>query len=131
MLSVESQHKIEQLLLERELLTVEALDTAKLEAGQKGVPLLAYISERNLVSEEDLTKVSALASNVPYVSLLNLTVSPDVLKVMSRDTAQTYKAVPFGRMQGRLAVAMLDPTNIQAVDYLSRKVGETLTVYLA
>ncbi len=131
MLSVESQHKIEQLLLERELLTVEALDTAKLEAGQKGAPLLAYISEHNLVSEEDLTKVSALASNVPYVSLLNLTVSPDVLKVMSRDTAQTYKAVPFGRMQGRLAVAMLDPTNIQAVDYLSRKVGETLTVYLA
>jgi type IV pilus assembly protein PilB len=40
-------------------------------------------------------------------------------------------AVPFGMQQGRLAVGMLDPTNIQAVDFLSRKVGHTITVYLA
>lgn len=131
MLSVESQHKIESLLLERGLLSAEALDSAKMESANKNVPLLAYIADSNLVSEEDLTKISALASNVPYVNLTNVTVTDDVLTGWQRDTAQNYMAVPFGRMQGRLAVAMLDPTNIQAVDYLSRKVGESLLVYLA
>lgn len=131
MLSVESQRKIEKLLLERKLLSAEALDSAKIESAQKNVPLLAYIAESNLVSEEDLTKVSAQASRVPYVNLTNVTPPEDVLALMPRETAQTYMAVPFGRMQGRLAVAMLDPTNIQAVDYLSRKIGESLVVYLA
>jgi type IV pilus assembly protein PilB len=40
-------------------------------------------------------------------------------------------AVPFGMQSGRLAVGMLDPTNIQAVDFLSRKMGRTIAVYLA
>jgi type IV pilus assembly protein PilB len=50
---------------------------------------------------------------------------------LPKETAETYMAVPFGMQSGRLAVGMLDPTNIQAVDFLSRKVGHTITVYLA
>jgi type IV pilus assembly protein PilB len=68
---------------------------------------------------------------VPYANLNSIQVPEDVLKLLNRETAETYMAVPFGMQQGRLAVGMLDPTNIQAVDFLSRKVGHTITVYLA
>lgn len=40
-------------------------------------------------------------------------------------------AVPLGQTEGRLAVAMLDANNVQAVDYLSSKIGKPITVYLA
>jgi type IV pilus assembly protein PilB len=131
MLSVESQKKIEDLLLENKLLKPEDLETAKVDALKASKPLIAYIAEKNLVGEEDLTRVSAQAMGVPYVNLNTLNVPEDVLKLLSRETAETYMAVPFGMQQGRLAVGMLDPTNIQAVDFLSRKVGHTITVYLA
>ena len=131
MLSVESQHKIEELLLEGELLTSEALETAKVDALKDSKPLIAYIAEKNLVGEEDLTRISASAMGVPYANLNTLTVPEDVMKLLPKETAETYMAMPFGMQNGRLAVAMLDPTNIQAVDFLSRKVGRTLTVYLA
>lgn len=131
MLSVEGQHRIEQLLLEGRLMEADELEAAKTEALKASKPLIAYIAERNLVGEEDLTRISAQAMGVPYVNLTNLTAPEDVTKLLPRDTAQTYMAVPFGMMQGRLAVGMLDPTNIQAVDFLSRKVGHTITVYLA
>jgi type IV pilus assembly protein PilB len=83
------------------------------------------------VSEEDLTRISAQAMGVPYANLTALNVPEDVTKLLPKETAENYLAVPFGMQQGRLAVGMLDPTNIQAVDFLSRKVGRTITVYLA
>ncbi len=131
MLSVESQHKIEELLLSTNLMSAEALAAAKNESLKAGKPLIAYIAEQTLVSEEDMTRVSAEASGVPYANLTQVLLSNEVANLLPRATAETYMAVPFGMQQGRLAVAMLDPTNIQAVDFLSRKMAHTLTVYLA
>jgi type IV pilus assembly protein PilB len=130
MLSVESQHRIEELLLEGKLLSREDLETAKVDAFKASKPLIAYIAEQNLVGEEDLTRISAQAMAVPYANLNNIQVTEDIIKLLTKETAETYMAVPFGMQQGRLAVGMLDPTNIQAVDFLSRKVGHTITTYL-
>jgi type IV pilus assembly protein PilB len=131
MLSVESQHKIEELLLENKLLKPVDLASAKTEAAKSSMPLIAYIAEKNLVAEEDLTRVSAQATNVLYANLTGLTVAEDILRLLPKETAQTYMAVPFGMQEGKLAVGMLDPSNIQAVDFLSRKGGRPVTVYLS
>src|ERR1700751_607067 len=122
---------MEQLLLDGKLLSKEDLETAKVDALKASKPLIAYIAEKNLIGEEDLTRVSASAMGVPYVNLNNLMVPEDITVLLSKETAETYMAVPFGLQQGRLAVGMLDPTNIQAVDFLSRKMGHPITVYLA
>lgn len=131
MLSVESQHRIEQLLLDGKLMKPEDLETAKVDAVKASKPLIAYIAEKNLVGEEDLTRISAQAMGVPYANLSSVMVPQEITKLLNKETAENYLAVPFGMQQGRLAVGMLDPTNIQAVDFLSRKVGQPITVYLA
>jgi type IV pilus assembly protein PilB len=130
MLSVEGQHKIEELLLSTKLLKKDQLEEAKVESLKESKPLISYIAEKELVGEEDLTRISAQAMGAPYANLTQLQVPDDIARLMARETAETYMAVPFGMQQGRLAVGMLDPTNIQAVDFLSRKTGHTLTVYL-
>jgi len=130
MLSVEGQHKIEDLLLTNKLLNKEQLEDSKVEALKESKPLISYIAEKELVGEEDLTRISAQAMGVPYANLSQLQVPEEIGRMLPRETAETYMAVPFGMQQGRLAVGMLDPTNIQAVDFLSRKTGHTLTVYL-
>jgi type IV pilus assembly protein PilB len=131
MLSIESQHRIEELILEGKLLKDSELQAAKMEALKSSKPLIAYIAEKNLVGEEDLTRVSAQAMSVPYVNLSAVQVPESITKLLPKDIAQNYLAVPFGMQQGRLAVGMLDPSNIQAVDFLSRKLGHTIAVYLA
>jgi type IV pilus assembly protein PilB len=131
MLSVETQHKIEDILLKSKILDKPTLEKAKLDALQDDKPLLSYLVDQKMLSDEDLTRVSAEASGIQYVSLENTTVSDAILSLLPKDAAETYMAVPFGEMRGRLAVAMLDPTNIQAVDYLTRKMGRQLTVFLA
>ena len=131
MLSVEGQHKMETLLVSSKLLTAEKLAVVKNDALKEAKPLIAYIAEHSIVSEEDLTRLSAEAMNVPYVNLMNVTVTADIIKLLPREDVENYMAVPFGMQGDRLAVAMIDPANIQAVDFLSRKMGHSLVVYLA
>lgn len=131
MLSVESQQIIERLLIEAGLVTTQKLEAYKLQAIQADKPLLAYLSDSNIIDEEAVAKISAKASNVPYVKLVGLKVSSDVMRLMPKPTAESYMAVPFGSLQGKLAIAMLDPTNVQAVDFITRKTGQALTVFMA
>ncbi len=131
MLSTQSQRIIEQLLVQSGLLTQQQLDGYKLLAVQKNVSLLTLLSEQKLVDEEELTKLSAQAAGLSYVNLSTVHTIPPAIRLLPRDTAKTYMAVPFGKTGGKLAVAMLEPTNVQAVDFIARKTGQPLIVYMA
>jgi type IV pilus assembly protein PilB len=50
---------------------------------------------------------------------------------LDREIAERYMAVPLGEVKSRLAVAMLDAGNVQAVDFLANKIGRQLKVYMA
>lgn len=130
-LSVSSQKQVEKQLVDSNLLAKEKLDELKEEAQASGRPLFSLLVEEEHVSNEDLTKIVAQANNIPYVNLSTARVNPEVLKLLPKDIAMQYMAVPLGEMQNRLVVAMLDSDNVQAVDFLSNKIGRPLKVYAA
>lgn len=131
MLSTESQQKIQKLLVMNGFITEEQLNAVRTQAAQQSRPLLQVISEMKLIDEEELTKLSAQASAYPYVNLTGISIPVETLALLPRDIAQSYMAVPFGEMQGRLAVAMIDPANVQAIDFISRKIGRNVAAFLA
>ena len=65
-----------------------------------------------------LTHAIAQVSGVPYVNLSNSLINQQVLDLIPEDVAERFMAVPLAEVQNRLAVAMVDASNIQAVDYL-------------
>lgn len=130
-LSATIAKKVEELLLARKLLTEEELNRAKEKAKGTGNTLLGVLISERFVDNEDLVKVIAKASDIPYVNLLNAKIKPEVLGLLPRDIAERYMAVPLGQMQNRLVVAMLDAGNVQAADFLATKIGRPIKVYLA
>lgn len=131
MLSLDSQQKVEKLILQAGLLTPTKLDAVKQEAVQHSKSLLSVLTEQRLINEEDLVKIQAQAQGVPYVNLDGVTIKEDIVKLLGKDVAKNYMAVPFGRMQGKLAIAMLDPTNVQAADFIARKTGQVVVTFMA
>jgi type IV pilus assembly protein PilB len=131
MLTTESQKNIEKLLLERKIATKEELEDYKLRAIQQNEPLLAVLQQAGVADEEDLTRLSAMASGLQYVNLTSVMVPVEIIETLPKGIAETYHAVAFGKIQGRLAVAMVDPSNIQAVDFLTRKIGQPLLTFMA
>src|SRR5690606_18814336 len=122
-LSAETQKQVEHRLVEDKLITAQKLKELNKEAHDKKIPLLSYLVSGGHISSEQLTKTIAHVSNIPYVNLSNAHIDSEILALLQQDVAERYMAVPLGEMQHRLVVAMLDADNVQAVDFLSNKIG--------
>lgn len=130
-LSADAQKTVEQTLISSGIVSSEQMAEYEKAAVAAKQPLLSFLVNQKHVSDEDLTKATAHVSGVPYVNLTNVFIDHSVLELLSEDTANRYMAVPLGEMKGRLVVAMLDADNVQAVDFLSTKIGRPLKVYAA
>jgi type IV pilus assembly protein PilB len=130
-LSTAAQKQVEDTLVSQGTLSADQMAAIKDKAGKQGMPLLSLIVSDGKVSDEVLTKTIAQVTKVPYVNLSNAKIDPEVLDLLPQDIAERYMAVPLGEMQNRLVVAMLDADNVQAVDFLSNKIGRPLKVYAA
>lgn len=130
-LSAESQQQLEDTLVNSGMITADKLEAAKTEAAKAHEPLLGYLVKNDYITDEQLTKANATITDMPYVNLTSAKIEPEVLRLLSRDIAERYMAVPLGEMQQKLVVAMLDADNVQAVDFLSNRIGRPLKVYVA
>lgn len=130
-LLADTQKQVEDLLVSKKLITEDEIKTIHAKAKTSGEPFLTVLVADGHVSNEDLTKCIAQATKVPYVNLNSAKVNPEILALLPQEVAERYMAVPLGQMQNRLVVAMLDADNVQAVDFLSNRIGKPLKVYLA
>jgi type IV pilus assembly protein PilB len=130
-LSATTQTQVEDALIEEKILTRQDMAKLKAQAAQAKTPLFNVLVSSGKVSNEQLTKTIANITKVPYVNLSEARVDPKILQLLPEDIAERYMAVPLGEMQHRLVVAMLEADNVQAVDFLSNRIGRPLKVYAA
>lgn len=126
-----TQKLVEDDLVKRSIVDHIHLEDIRKESEKTGEPFMALLIASGQVKEEELTKSLANVTKVPYVDLSDAKVNPKTLSLLPQEVAERYMAVPLGEMQNRLVVAMLDADNVQAVDFLSNKIGRPLKVYLA
>ena len=125
------QNKLARLLVEEGLVRAEIVEQAVKESASKNESLISYFVENKILHNEILVHAISHVSGIPYVNLENTTIPQETLELISLEVAERNMAVPVGEVQGRIAVAMLDATNIQAVDYLSTLVQRPLKIFMA
>lgn len=130
-LSSTTQKQVEEKLVSDGLISEEKLAEVRKKSSEESTPLFSALVQQGFITNESLTKTIASVTKVPYVNLLNAKVDAQILALLPEDVAERYMAVPLGEMQKRLVVAMLDADNVQAVDFLSNKIGRPLKVYAA
>ena len=131
LLTSDIQEKLITLLTEEGLVTEDALKGAEDDAAKTNKPLFAALTEQGIVDDELLTHAIAQVSGVPYVNLTNSIIDENVLALLPEDIAERFMAVPLAEVQNRLAVAMIDANNVQAVDYLANRVQRPIKVFMA
>lgn len=125
------QDKLLALLVDEGLLGKDDLSQATEQSKKDNAPLLSVLTKSGLVSDELLTHATAQVSGVPYVNLTNSIIDQDILALLPSDIAERFMAVPLTEVQNRLAVAMIDANNVQAVDYLANRIQRPLKVFMA
>jgi type IV pilus assembly protein PilB len=131
LLTGDIQEKIVTLLIEEGLVSSITIEGAKTDSKKNNKPLIELLTERNIVDDELLTHATAQVSGVPYVNLSNSVIDQSILSLLPEDIAERFMAVPLAEVQNRLAVAMIDANNVQAVDYLASRIQRPLKVFMA
>jgi type IV pilus assembly protein PilB len=125
------QQKLITLLQEEGLVSAETIKAATERSVKENKPLLATLTADGTIDNELLTHGIAQVSGVPYVNLTNTIVDQSILSLLPSDIAERFMAVPLAEIQNRLAVAMIDANNVQAVDYLANRIQRPLKVFMA
>ena len=102
-------------LLTQEQLT-EALELQKKQGGR----LLKLLIEKQLVTDQDMMVRMGRCLGASPITLSKMRVPQDVIDLIPKDLAQTYKMVAVARLGKKLFVAMADPLNVLALDDLRR-----------
>lgn len=131
LLTADIQDNLRNVLIDEGLVAREVIEQAEQEALTTNRQLVAVLVDQKIIDEELLTHSIAYVSGVPYVNLSSTIISQDVLGLLGADVAERFMAVPLAEVQNRLAIAMIDANNVQAVDYLSNVIQRPIKVFMA
>lgn len=131
LLTSDIQGKLMSLLIDEGLVTESVLKNAEAAATSSNQPLFAILTQQHIIDDEMLTHAIAQVSGVPYVNLTSSIIDQNILSLLPEDIAERFMAVPLAEVQNRLAVAMIDANNVQAVDYLASRIERPLKVFMA
>src|SRR5258706_647311 len=94
----------------------EVLETQKKQGGR----LLKLILERGFVTEQDMMVAMGRRLGTHPIMLSKMHVPQDIIDLIPKDMANTYKMAAMARLGKKLFVAMADPLNVLALDDLRR-----------
>jgi type IV pilus assembly protein PilB len=115
--------KLGDLLVSENLITPTQLTEATELQRRSGNRLGHCLVKLGFVSDDDITKVLSRRYGVPSINLSYFEIDPAVIQLIPMDTAQKYQVLPLSRVGSVLTIAMLDPTNVSALDDLKFMTG--------
>ncbi|HCP08315.1 MAG TPA: hypothetical protein DIT25_00740 [Candidatus Moranbacteria bacterium] len=93
------------------------------EAQAQGKRLGDLLLGKKMISEVQLRKLYAYILGVPFVDLSKEIIPADILQIVPEPIAKKYKIVAFEKDGRNLKIAMLNPEDIQTIDFIRKKTG--------
>ncbi len=113
--------RIAHVLIEDGIITQAQLDEAVDLQKQQGGRLLKLLIDKDYVTEEDMVVSTGRCLDTPPINLAKVTIPPDVLDLIPRELAKSYKVAPVSVIGRKLFLAMADPLNVLALDDLRQR----------
>lgn len=127
-----SDGTLEKLLLKTNRFSNDDIAALKKESTTSHRSLQEVAIEKELIDGPSLTKLFAAHTGIPYVELDPSKIPSDVLKKIPEHIARQYNAVLFQvDADGFQHLAMEDPDDVQAVDFIQKQIGQKIKTYIA
>ena len=113
-------------LVQKGIITQEQLDDAlknQMVVNGKKELIGKTLVQLGYCTEDDIARILAERSGIPYVSLEKYQIDPAAVTVMTMDNIKRYKALPISFAEDKLVVAMNRPNDIMTIDDLRMLTG--------
>ncbi|HET9282246.1 MAG TPA: type IV-A pilus assembly ATPase PilB [Candidatus Angelobacter sp.] len=117
--------RLGDLLVKEKIITPDQLDRA-LKAQREQGPnsrLGSTLVHLGFVSDEEVTNFLSRQYGVPAINLQYFEIDSSVVKLIPEETAKRYQILPLSRVGASLTIAMVDPTNVFAMDDIKFMTG--------
>jgi len=95
-------------------------------------PLQDVVLKSNLLSEKELTQLYAAEIGIPFVDIVPRNLRKEVLRLIPEHIARQYNAVLFDILpDGTKLLAIEDPDDVQALNFLQKQLGQKIRVHVA
>ena len=110
-------------LVDMGVLTNEQLASARDEADTTGEGILDTLVAKGTLTSVDVTRAKAAHFGAEMVELTGVKLPDDVIAAVPRHVAKKYNVVPVAIQDGRVTVALADPSDLDAIDGLRHVLG--------
>lgn len=119
--------QLRSFLLDSQLLDSKEIEDAFNLAEKEKRLMGDLLLENKLVSKEELSKLYAYILGNPFVDISKETIDPEILKIIPEPIAKKYKIIAFDKSDSNLKVAMLNPDDLQTIEFIKKKTGLSIT----
>ncbi|MDO8500148.1 MAG: GspE/PulE family protein [bacterium] len=115
--------QLKAFLLDQGSLDKKVLEEAEIDGKKHGKNLHEVLLDKNLLTAEQLFGLEAYIRGIPFVNLEKEIINPKILNIIPEPTARKNNVVAYGVKGKDLEVAMLDPDDIQIIEFIKKKSG--------
>jgi type IV pilus assembly protein PilB len=123
--------RIGEMLVSAGLINEEQLKEALRKQKEEGGKLGSLLVRCGYIAEEDLTAHLSQQYGVPAINLGSFDIDESIFKLIPAETARKYELIPINRTGATLTIAMVDPTNVFAMDDIKFMTGYNVEPVIA
>lgn len=123
--------KLGKLLVQGNLITEDNYQKALVSHKKDGGIFDSVLIKMGAIEEIKLLQFLSTQLRLPYIDLTKVEIESSVIKLVPSELVQKYKIIPVKRSGALLHIAMIDPSNIFAIDDIKFMTGYDVSPVLA
>ncbi len=113
--------QLKAFILDAGLTTKEKIEKAEKRAKKLKKRLADILIKQKILTKEQLIKLEAYILGIPFVNLEKENIPKDVLQIIPEPIARRHNIIAFRQKENNLEVAMLDPEDLQTIEFIKKK----------
>lgn len=115
--------KFKNFLIDAELVSKKDLEKIIVDGAARGQSFEEAVLASGQISENDFRRLKAYLLGIPFIDLEKRKVPKDVLFMIPEPVARRHNIVAFSRGESGLEVAMLNPEDLESIEFIKKGVG--------
>ena len=115
--------RLKSFLLDSGMVKEDVIDQEMKESQKTGKRLGDLLAEKKILDSNQVRQLYSYILGIPFVNLEKEPIPKEILQIIPEPIAKKYKIVAFKKTNRELKVAMLNPEDIQTIDFIRKKTG--------
>jgi type IV pilus assembly protein PilB len=113
--------QLKAFILDAGLVSKEKLIQAEKKTKKTKQKLAQLLVKEKIITQEQLIKLEAYILGIPFVDLEKETIAKEILQIIPEPIARRHNIIAFRKKGKELEVAMLDPEDLQTIEFIKKK----------